>query len=402
MKPTEELTQGKTWIQTGDVFRQLASQANVTQVLPKAVYVAKYEARQDEFFLEKLDSEFTFTSKIYGLEDKLINHILTTYDKTEQNLGILFNGQKGTGKTVCAKIIANEMNLPVILCDTPVETLAKFITQFNAPAIFFFDEFEKNFKNNTEILLSAMDGAYNTDVRKIFILTTNSLSINDNFLSRPSRIRYVKTFGNLSKETIKAYCDENLNDKTKYDELVDFIDTLTISTIDILKTIVEEINLHDCSVSEFKEFFNVATAPYQYNAILTDATSAYTVDDFKSDSDIYLKLTKQVSRYDEDDDSEADEDDDEKDESIYKNKVYKNTPQRNNLYNTRVTANYPVTTLIEGSSFYQGKVVKALNKDGIIIIEKSSPYGKPFIFIRILDVNTKPSIYSIGRPFDVG
>ena len=42
-------------------------------------------------------------------------------------------------------------------------------------------------------------------------MTTNNLSVNENLLSRPSRIRYLKEFGNLSLDAINNYLDDNLS-----------------------------------------------------------------------------------------------------------------------------------------------------------------------------------------------
>lgn len=47
-------------------------------------------------------------------------------------------------------------------------------------------------------------------------------------------------------------------------DLLDFIDSLTISTIDILKTIVNEVNIHGIEgLKKAKSFFNVVTNEYQ-------------------------------------------------------------------------------------------------------------------------------------------
>ncbi len=360
---------GKPWTQIGNEFHQMDSRMALVDELPKAVYTAKYDDRTGEVYLERIDDKFTFNTKIYGLEDKFIAHVLKTYENTDRNLGVLLNGSKGTGKTVCAKIIANEMNLPVILCDIPVTELTTFIAQFNIPAIFFFDEFEKNFKDNTEILLSAMDGAYNTDTRKIFLITTNNLYINDNFISRPSRIRYKKTFGNLSEKVVREYCADNLHDKSRTDEIVSFIDTLSLSTIDILKTLVEEVNMHECPIEDFKHFFNVSTAPYQYSAITVEATNLYTVDEFKSDCELYIK---------------NDEDE----------KLERTTASRGYVSDTKISSSISADLLREGDSFYHGTVVKPMDKDGVLVLSNNYGYGKPYIFVKVLNMEARPSLYT--------
>jgi hypothetical protein len=79
--------------------------------------------------------------------------------------------------------------------------------------------------------------------RKVFILTTNTLDVNENLIGRPGRIRYVKQFGNLTEKAINEFLDDNLKNQTNRKAVLRVIDTLAISTIDILKCVVEEVNL---------------------------------------------------------------------------------------------------------------------------------------------------------------
>ena len=107
-------------------------------------------------------------------------------------------------KTVTAKELCNHLQLPVILVqsmgDDTNDKLIKYLsTAIDFDCIFFFDEYEKEFKDSSDVL-SFMDGTYNSIYRKIFLLTTNKLNVDSNLLGRPSRIRYKKSFGNLSEE----------------------------------------------------------------------------------------------------------------------------------------------------------------------------------------------------------
>jgi hypothetical protein len=128
-------------------------------------------------------------------------------------------------------------------------------------------------------------------------LTTNELNVNDNLLGRPSRIRYVKQFGNLDKATVEEYIDENLMDMSAKQDIVDFIDTLTISTIDILKSIVTEVNIHGITeFTNYREFFNVTTEAYSYS---TYCGTVYDSELDKKDNNKFTieNFIKQLERY---------------------------------------------------------------------------------------------------------
>ena len=185
----------------------------------------------------------------------------------------MLNGAKGTGKTVTAKVMANKLGLPVILCEKPYPGLSRFLAGIDHDCIFFFDEFEKNFRMKCddgedcagEDLLSIMDGVYNADHCHIFLLTTNKLKVNDNLISRPSRIRYLKSFGDvIDRKILEEFVEDNLLYKEFKEEIMDFVDSLSMATIDIVKSIVEEVNIHHCGVETFKNFFNVKEATYRY------------------------------------------------------------------------------------------------------------------------------------------
>lgn len=259
----------KMWMNSGIVYDQIDSNYTISDNLPVGIY--NIQLTRNGFHLEKYADKFIFAEKYYGLQENFINHVIKTYNNTEGNLGIIFNGVKGTGKTYTAKELVNKLNLPTIIVKDMGDnnqSMVEFLSSIDVDCIFFLDEFEKNFDYRDPTILQIMDGVYNTKFRKIFLLTTNSLNINDNLLGRPSRIKYVKTFGNLDLKIVNEYLDDHLKVPEARQELFEYINTLRISTIDILKNIVTEINIHgkDC-LSEIKSFFNVQTNTYDYTVI---------------------------------------------------------------------------------------------------------------------------------------
>lgn len=261
-----------SWIQNGSEFRRVEGNVANVESIPVGIYGINFNPMAG-WSLERTGDKFIFDYKVYGLQNRFVQHVLKTFRNTKGNLGILLNGVKGTGKSVTAKVLANEFNLPIVIVKSFGEhndALVEYLASFNFDCIFFMDEFEKTWSDKDSSILQIMDGVYNSKHRRIFLLTTNETYINENLLSRPSRLRYVKEFGNLEREIVEEYLNDNLNDKERIESIIDFVDTLQISTIDILKTIVEDINIHGFdSFIDNKDIFNVKTAEYHYSAFYT-------------------------------------------------------------------------------------------------------------------------------------
>ena len=255
-----------SWIQNGSSYRRVEGEISNVDEIPIAVYNVNID--RSGWYLEYYAQKFTFDYKVYGLEKRFIDHVIKAYENTTGNFGVLMNGTKGTGKSVTAKLLANAFNIPIIIIKSFGDNnqgLIEYLASFNFDCVLFFDEFEKNFNEKDSSILQIMDGVYTSDYRKIFLLTTNTTVINDNLLSRPSRLRYIREFGNLDKSIVLEFLKDTLQDKSATERVLEYVDSLEISTIDILKTIVEDINIF--GIEEFletKHYFNVKTTYYKY------------------------------------------------------------------------------------------------------------------------------------------
>ena len=285
-----------SWIQNGSNYQRVEGNVSNVDTVPKGIY--NIGLSMTGWYLERTADEFVFNYKVYGLQSKFMQHVLTAFKNTKGNFGILLNGTKGTGKSVTAKVLANKFNLPAVVVKSfgdNNQQLIEFLSSFNFDCVFFFDEFEKNFSDKDSSILQIMDGVYTSEYRRIFLLTTNETHINDNLISRPSRLRYIREFGNLEQEVTREYLNDTLNDKSRIEDVIDFVDTLQISTIDILKSIVEEINIFGFDkFMENKSFFNVKTAAYTYKVKRTflrddEELHRYSVDMFLADLKAYEK-----------------------------------------------------------------------------------------------------------------
>lgn len=256
------------WLQDGNIFSQgSATTVSHPEGLPKGIYEVKLS--MTGFYLSKIAESFTFDYKLYDLNQKFIDYALKTYENTTGNLGVLLDGIKGTGKTVTAKEFCNRLQLPVILVqsmgnDTNSKLIKYLSTSIDFDCIFFFDEYEKEFKNSSDVL-SFMDGTYNSIYRKVFLLTTNELNVDLNLLGRPSRIRYKKSFNNLSEEVTREILNDILEDKTAIEKVIELTHSMNIITIDLIKAIATEINIHGVeSLPDIKETFNIEFSRFTY------------------------------------------------------------------------------------------------------------------------------------------
>lgn len=240
----------------------------IYEKLPPDIYELKFDSFAGQFYLDRMFNKFSMPDKIYELEVDLINRIKTTFNGYNKNFGILLKGLKGTGKTVVAKIVSNDLNLPVILITKAYTDIGAFINSINQDIIILFDEFEKIYnlneyaedegdESNLSNLLTLMDGVFTSKYKRLFILTTNKEYLPDAMLSRPSRIRYVKNFTDLSKTTIENILNDLVENKELIPKLIEYIKLLEIITVDIVKSIAEEANLYNKADIEFFDIFNV-------------------------------------------------------------------------------------------------------------------------------------------------
>ena len=265
------------WIQDGNTFMKGSATTKAhPEGLPKGIYEVK-ESMTD-YYLNKLGDSFVFNYKLYGINNEFIDHFVKTYNNTTGNLGVLFNGIKGTGKTVTAEELCNRIGLPVIIvksCEKGDDTLKFLATQINFDCIFFFDEYEKEFKESSSVL-SFMDGVHNSQYRKVFLLTTNELEINNNLLGRPSRIRYVRSFGNLPEETTLELLNDILIDKGAVEPVLDLIRQMQIITIDLVKALAQEVNIHGKDkIDMIRKNFNLEFSDFTYLVESIELESGY-------------------------------------------------------------------------------------------------------------------------------
>ncbi len=269
------------WTKAGNRFYLSDTTATVPH-LENAVYRLDFDIKIG-VYLEKTQDSFDFPHKIYGLRSKFIERVGLAWDRTTGNLGILLNGVKGTGKTVTAKMIANQQKRPVILINNDYPGMVEFLNSIQQEVTLFFDEFEKTFKRSGDDdysfdpsakLLTVMDGVLSNEHRKLFILTTNKTYINENLQERPGRIRYVVPFTNLNLEQITEIVSDKLTPEAKElgleEKTITFLSTLEVITVDVVTAVCNEVNIFLEDPEEFRNIFNVKSIKRTFNISRVD------------------------------------------------------------------------------------------------------------------------------------
>lgn len=241
---------------------------SLSQNLPVGFWKVSYEELQGIFF-EKTNYS-TAHGKIYGNSEKIANHIVEHFNRVKngKNFGVLFSGERGLGKSLSVKLIIEKLckDHPVVFVDGPNEGLSDLLNTVKNGVI-VFDEFEKTFDDDEgqqENLLSILDGKTNENNNLYLFTVNNTYRMNDNLISRPGRIMYHYKFKTLDVETIRAYLEDALDDKSRVEEAVDELTNYNLVSMDILSSLALEMNTFpELKVSEIFDYFNIECSASQ-------------------------------------------------------------------------------------------------------------------------------------------
>lgn len=159
--------------------------------------------------------------------------------------------------------------MPVILIPSGFSGAEDYINSIPQNIVVFIDEYEKIYRESHDFL-TIMDGALNSIYRRVFLMTTNNLYIDSNLIDRPSRVRYLKTFDNLSTSIVAEIVDDVLKYPQFREDCILYISTLEIITVDIVKAIVNEVNIQEESPMVFKSVFNASVKKGKYKVFIEE------------------------------------------------------------------------------------------------------------------------------------
>lgn len=231
-------------------------------LIPSKVYDLSFDRYMGEDIFKE-NGELSLPSKVYtSKKDEFFKKRVLTYfnNAFTDTTGVMLAGTKGTGKTIMAKVLAKESNLPIIIVDPqyPESRLIKYFKQISTPVCILFDEVDKSF--DTEKMLDFLDGLQKTS-KKLVIMTCNNLGkVSEYLQDRCSRIRYLRKYttddnleflniliedmGIKNVEEVSKYCRENIR----------------LLSIDNIVAFLNEIKLlenEDCTLDEIISIMNI-------------------------------------------------------------------------------------------------------------------------------------------------
>lgn len=236
------------------------------------VYNLKWDRYNGMSYFEE-DGLLSLPAKVYTTkgDDVFIKRVNTYFQKTSKlSTGVMLSGIKGTGKTVMAKVIAKNSNLPIIVVDEdyPTGRINDFFRKFETPVTIIFDEVDKHW--DTEDLLGWLDGVQ-TNAKKLVLFTCNNEDrVNDYLKDRCSRVRYIRHFeandnARFLREILrdKGIAEDKIEDA--YTFIVNNFGLLSIDNI--LSFIDEKLLFPELSNEEIFNDMNISSKKGKKNII---------------------------------------------------------------------------------------------------------------------------------------
>lgn len=249
------------FIKSGNTFSvHPDDQIDSRPVLPVGTYTVMFHPERGYYLETTPDLEIGF--KVYGDSEELSDRILNTYHERKSNTGVLLSGEKGSGKTLLAKMVSIKglaKGIITIYVNQPFtgEGFNKFISTINQPCIIMIDEFEKLYKDSEqERLLTLFDGLYTS--KKMFMITINQTNrISDFLVNRPGRFFYHLRYTGLKDAEIIEYCKDKLNNVSLTDSIVRACKSFKAASYDILSSIIEELNRYNEPLERVLTLLNI-------------------------------------------------------------------------------------------------------------------------------------------------
>ncbi|MGR6088987.1 AAA family ATPase [Brevibacterium sp. CSND-B09] len=266
-------------ISTGNTYRLFDDSVQTHRDLPVGTYSVQFSPFSG-FSLLRVEDLQVGAERIYGGHGAKIDRIMKAYNVTNRSLGVLFTGDKGMGKSLSMRMLAQHatetLGLPVIKVESNHPGLADYLDDLGE-AVVVFDEFEKVFNkdgdnNEQDQFLGLFDGVSTT--KRMYVISANNVhDLSSYLVNRPGRFHYHIRHDYPEPSEVRQYLHDEVPDiaDATVEEIVVFTRKTKIN-YDHLRAIAFELRLG----GEFKDTIkdinikNIGDPLYSVTAVFSD------------------------------------------------------------------------------------------------------------------------------------
>jgi len=274
-----------TYIETGSRIRVYDSAVHAHPALPLGTYRVQFNPKEG-FSLLRVENLTVGSEKVYGHRDRKVEKIFRSYQRTDRSLGVMLSGDKGQGKSLFLRMVAEQAlseQIPVVLVTEDAEGIADFIDTLDE-CLIIFDEFEKIFSHGHRSqfdtsrqnqFLSLFDGM--SAVKRIYCLTVNDVQdVSAYIVNRPGRFHYHMRFNYPGPDEVRQYLQDQapVAPAAEVESAALFSRKVNLN-YDHLRAIAFELNNPNALFAEIVEDLNIkALEPsiYRVEAKFADGT----------------------------------------------------------------------------------------------------------------------------------
>lgn len=297
-------------------------------MLPPNLYTIKHSEVLG-FYLEIVAEEVKLPDKLYGPVLSRAERIISTYDSREVSTGVLATGDRGSGKTLLALLVANKMlakKLPVIQIQNAYDG-GEFVDFVNklGNCMLIFDEYSKMYGNkarrgeeevpSTVSMLELLDGV-KKEKRLVMVMDNSYYKLDEYFKNRPGRLFYHFSYTKLDALTIKDYCRVQEVPEDLVRQILDIRNSARMFSFDVLQAIVEEWKRYQLPLMEIVstlnfEVFDLRTQKCKLVKIVKSGTKEPLKTkgevEFSFRADNFYAMLRLVGKFSKGDDDEIDD-----------------------------------------------------------------------------------------------
>lgn len=264
-------------IKSGATYKVYGEDLVVLDNLPAQTYKVGF-GQFTGFFLEKQHDLEIKEDTIYGVHEEKADKVLSRFEESRKNLGVILSGDKGIGKSLFARLLAQKAikeGIPVILVDEFIPGIGDFLDSIQNEVLVLFDEFDKTFAKHGDEdpqadMLSLFDGT--SAGKKLFVITCNDYAkLNEYLINRPGRFHFHFRFEYPTAEEVKEYLKDKLHEKyhSEINKVVVFSRKVKLN-YDCLSAIALEVNNGEPFESAIKDLniLNTSSERNRYNVKL--------------------------------------------------------------------------------------------------------------------------------------